>query len=241
MGKLAEFACITLVLAGGCYVPVGKGVAESSPGNGSDGGSSSPADQGPPDLMPRPADGAWIDPYWRDPVGMRDLTVEGTLDWVHWGMDNEHSVDHRAGVTPKITATPIGTAELHQYTDNHIVFNWNDGTPSTLATQTPTGIFIEGVANGFSLQVPADANAHTLRVYLSSFGADYQLTAHISDGSLPDYVDTQSYPLGANGLYRVYTFAFKSAAPGATFQVSWVNLLDHYGGANVTLQAATFE
>src|SRR5262249_44524945 len=150
-------------------------------------------------------------------------------------------VDRRAGGTSMITATPIGTATLHQYNDNHVLFHWNNGEPSSTVTATPTGIFIPGEGNGFTVEVPADAKPHTLRVYLSSFGAVHQLTAHLSDGSQPDYAHKQIYPIAANGLYRAYAFAFKSAVAGSTFQVSWVNTHDHYGGANVTLQAATLE
>src|SRR5439155_15762060 len=51
-----------------------------------------------------------------------DLTAQGTLDWVHWGLSSTTSVDRKASVTPRIGSfTPIivGTGEEpHRFDDN---------------------------------------------------------------------------------------------------------------------------
>jgi hypothetical protein len=193
------------------------------------------------DLMPYPDLGGWTDPNWVDPTGTRNLTNEGTSDWVHWGLSNEASLDRRSGVTPVLNATVIGSGTLHQYTDNHVIFDWSNGSPTGSVTGTPTGVFILGVNNGFKVTVPAESTPHTLRVYLSAFGADYKLTAHMSDGSAPDYVDAVVNPTGKGGLYRMYTFTYKALNQGQTFSVSWIDTVDHFGGGNVTLQAATLQ
>jgi len=241
-----------LLSAGGCYVPVQPGALGTDAGVppvGDGGGGDADGDGGgtpmegwvAPDLMDQPDLGGWLDPAWSDPAGTANLTAEGPLDWVHWGLYSENSLDHRAGSAPSITAQIIGTGPLHQYTDNHVVFSWSNGTPSSAATGTATGVFIEGVGNGFHVSVPAGPTVHTLNLYLSSFGADYRLTADLSDGSSPEYVDEQIYPVASNGLYRVYRFTYRSLTPNATLDVRWVDALDRYGGANVTLQAATLQ
>jgi hypothetical protein len=244
-GEIRRFAWIfALALAGGCYVPVNGNGGGNGNGNGGVGSGSDPdasVDGGAGDLLPEPDLGGWVQPVWHDPTGNLDLTMDGTLDWAHWGLYGENSVERRAGVTPLITAIPIGTGPLHQYTDNHVVFSWSNGQPAGAVNATPTGVFIVGQGNGFQVQVPAESTPHRLKVYLSAFGADYQLTGHISDGSFVDYVDQQYYQLADNGLYRVYTFTYKSATPGTIFTVSWIDTHDHFGGANVTLQAATLE
>jgi hypothetical protein len=98
-----------------------------------------------------------------------------------------------------------------------------------------------GAGNGFSLTVPAEPTQHTLRIYLSSFGADYRLTAHMSDNSAIDYTEDMVNEVTGTGVYRLYTFMYQSLMPGQTMNVSWVDTKDHFGGSNVTLQAATLQ
>jgi hypothetical protein len=209
---------------------------------GTDSGNMGNADLEPaPDLMPPPDLGGVLDPGWVDPTGQRSLSNEGSSDWVHWGLTSENSMDRRAGSTPAITAESVGPNILHQYNDNHVTFDWTGGSPTADVVSTPTGIFILGMGNGFKVTAPAEPTMHTLRIYMSAFGADYHLVAHVSDDSAPDYTDDLVNTVMNGGVYRMYTFNYKSKAPGQTFSVTWVNTMDHYGGANVTLQAATLQ
>jgi hypothetical protein len=241
-----------VVCAAGCHDAInpggmgggGAGDMAGGPG-GSDGGAdlanpSSDMTNGP-DLLMHPDLGGVLDPGWVDPTGERSLSNEGSSDWVHWGLANQYSVDRRAGSVPAITAEPVGPNVLHQYTDNHVVFDWSGGSPTANAASTPTGIFILGVGNGFKVTAPAEPTMHTLRIYMSAFGADYHMIAHVSDDTAPDYIDDLVNTVPMGGVYRMYTFNYKSKTPGQTFTVTWVNTMDHYGGANVTLQAATLQ
>jgi hypothetical protein len=169
-----------------------------------------------------------------------DLTAEGTLDWVKWGVSSETSVDRKGGV-PKLFSDfiTIGKPDLHQYTDNHITFVWSDGTPNKTMPGTTSGVFNLGAGNGFALHAPADPTPRVLRVYVSGFGEDYRFDAMLSDGSAPDYTDITINNGTTDRIYKKYTFVYRSEQPNALLVVHWTGIKDHYGGANVTLQAAT--
>src|SRR5256884_222184 len=72
-----------------------------------------------------------------------NLTAEGPLDWVHWGLYTDSSLDRKAGVTPQIPDfTPKGSTPQFgpfQFADNYNGYSWSDGTPTSSATNTPTG------------------------------------------------------------------------------------------------------
>jgi hypothetical protein len=198
----------------------------------------------PPDLLPKPDLGGRLDGTVADASGVVDLTSVGTLDWAHWGLWSEKSVTRKAGITSLITdLTTIGTTtQLHQYTDNHVIFSWSDGAPTATHSGSSTGVFILGEGNGLSIDAPADGTVRTLRIWLSGFGCDFQVGAHLSDGSDWDYNDTVINPNPMNvGIYKVYTFVYKSLNPGQTLKVRWTDVKDHFGGGNVTLQAATLQ
>jgi hypothetical protein len=175
-----------------------------------------------------------------DPTGSHDLTAEGTLDWAHFGLQSETSVEHRNGTALIGALTIVGTGPLHQYTDNHLSFSWTNGTPVASNSGTTTGVLIYGAGNGFSIDVPADQTVRTLRIYMSGFGADYRVVGHISDGSAYDYDVTILHTVN-DAEYRMFTFSYKSLMPGQYLRVTWTDLKDYFGGANVTVQAVTLQ
>lgn len=196
----------------------------------------------PPDLRPRPDLGGQLDAEIADPPGTVDLTAQGRLDWVHWGVSGERAVTRKQGVERRISdVRVIGSGDLHQYTDNHVRFSWSDGVPIARANETSTGIFILGTGNGFALTVPAETTARTLRVYLSGFLSDVEVTARMSDGTAVEFRDVVIGRASGPGIYRVYSFVYRSPNPGQTLEVVWRDVKDHAGGGNVTLQAATLE
>src|SRR5262245_6291237 len=118
-----------------------------------------------------------------------DLTAEGSLDWVHWGLYTESSLDRKAGVTPQIPDfTPNGFTGPFSYADNYNGYSWRDGTPTSSMTNTPTGVWMYGRSNGFELRWPADTTPKTLKIYAGTFGAVGEFTATLSGA--PKYRDT---------------------------------------------------
>src|SRR5437899_3275268 len=72
-----------------------------------------------------------------------NLTTAGALDWVHWGLYTETSLDRKAGVIQQISDfTRIGPNMAEQFADNYTAFSWSDGTPTASAADTATGVFI---------------------------------------------------------------------------------------------------
>src|SRR6187402_52495 len=78
-----------------------------------------------------------------------DLTSEGKIDWVHWGLHTDSSLHRKAGVTPLISDfvrqdASNGFSHIYQYADNYNGYSWGDGVPETAVTNTPTGVWAFG-------------------------------------------------------------------------------------------------
>src|SRR5262245_27809697 len=78
-----------------------------------------------------------------------DLTQEGQIDWVHWGLYTETSLDRKAGVVPQISDytpqdSPTGFVFIYQFGDNFNGYTWRDGTPTSAVTNSTTGVWAYG-------------------------------------------------------------------------------------------------
>jgi hypothetical protein len=169
-----------------------------------------------------------------------NLAQEGTTDWVHWGLFTQSSVNRKTGVVPQIGAlTIIGLEPAYHYADNETTYSWTGGTPTSTFANTPTGLFVAGLNNGFNLTVPADTYPRTLRVYVGAYGARAKLTAQLSDYSAPVIIDRSIEHFG-NGPAYVYSFYYSAATDGQTLSLSFTCDKKHdLQYANVTFQAAT--
>ncbi|HTI97980.1 MAG TPA: Ig-like domain-containing protein [Dongiaceae bacterium] len=171
-----------------------------------------------------------------------DLTAEGPADWAHWGLTASNSFDHKSGVVSQISDfIPLGTNPVQAYSDNYTAFTWSDGTPTSSAAGTPTGVFVTGITNGFQLTVAADTTPRQLRLYVGGYGVQAELQASLSDLSAAPYTDTSVNNQYGN-TYAVYTINYAAASANQSLQVTFraFNLYDLTYG-NVTLQAATLE
>ena len=168
-----------------------------------------------------------------------DLTAEGKADWAHWGRFTAASFDHKAGVVPLLNNfTVFGSSPAYQYIDNFNGYSWSDGTPTTGATNTLTGVFFVGVGNGFELVAPADTTTKTLKLYVGTFGARGRMRAYLTDYTAPIRIDS-SIDNATNGPGGVYTFTYSSASAGKSLVIRYTVAESHDPFANVTLQAAT--
>ena len=169
-----------------------------------------------------------------------DLTAEGTADWVHWGLGSNTQFDRKSGVTQQISNfSRIGPAPTSWLNDNPTTFSWTDGEPTSGATGTGSGVYTNGVGNGFELTVPADASVKTLKLFLGVWCARGKLEAVLSDSSALAYVDSS---LGNNcGTSNgVYTINFKASSAGQTLRVRYTVEQDYQSPAGkVSLAAAT--
>ncbi len=187
-----------------------------------------------------PAGGGFLSAAVKQTPASVNLTSEGTLDWAHWGLGSPSSFDHKAGAQLISNFTRVGQRANFWFGDNTTTFSWTDGTPTNNATNTPTGIFINGQGNGFEFTVPADSNLKTLKLYVGAWFARGQLQAALSDESAGVIVNE-----GVNGdagsIHRVYTIRFRSTtAAQQLLRVRYTMANDYFAPfGNITLEAAT--
>jgi hypothetical protein len=167
--------------------------------------------------------------------GVVDLSSEGTLDWVHWGLRDSRSVDRKRGGSGAITE-PEPQSARGRYTDNPAGFNWRDGDPNRTVSRTPTGVYACGVGNGFTLTVPAGAQARTLRLYAGTWRARGKLAVN-----LPAEGVTATAAMDNGGAVQITQFTITFRAPkGGSLQVRWVTEQSYDRSCgNVNMQAAT--
>jgi len=174
-----------------------------------------------------------------------DLTVEGPLDWVHWGLVTETSVNRKAMVPPRIGRIQVvdatnGFAYLYQYADNYNGYSWRDGAPVVNVTNTPTGVWVYGTPNmgsGFEFSVPADTSVKTLKVYVGTFAARGRFTSTLSDTSASGYTNSSLFNMG-NGPGGVYMIEYAADSADQHLTIRWTLTQTFRPDGNVTLQAA---
>jgi hypothetical protein len=167
-----------------------------------------------------------------------NLAVDGKVDWAHYGLNTLSSFNHRSGVTSQIgNVVKIGSGTAARFTNNTTSFTWSNGTPTTSATNTLTGIQVTGVNSGFQVSVPANRSLRTVQVYVGVVRARGRLEATLSDGSMPAYVNSSISNTGGR-TNSVYTLNFSSASAGQALNIRWIMQADH-GSGNVTLQGVS--
>jgi hypothetical protein len=178
-------------------------------------------------------------------TGNIDLTAAGAADWAHWGLIAATDFDHKATGSGQIgNQQEVGFGVPRQLTTSAVTFSWSDGTPHASATATPTGIQVLGQGNGFHFDVPADGTTRTVTVWIAGDRSQGKLTAHLSDGSAPDYADNQLKNQLAT-YAGVYTLTYHAASSGQTLTITWIDSVDYGGGGpnagSVSLLSATFK
>lgn len=184
----------------------------------------------PPDLLvPGILSGARA-----DTMSFVDISIEGVVDWAHFGLNTVTDVNRKAGGPAAVIESAIGTPG--QYSLYDPALSWSGGTPTASVT-TNSGIFMRGVNSAFSITVPADTTTRTLSVYLSQYHSTATLLAHLSDGAAPDF--SMKTTIGLSNVYHRYTITFRASHPGQTLRVSWTLTTDA-GNGTVDLMAATY-
>ena len=168
-----------------------------------------------------------------------NLSTEGPLDWVHWGLVAPLDLNRLSGVVPLIpNFSLIGAAPLESTNGLAIGFTWTNGAPTLEASNATRFAFVRGLSNGFALTLDAAKQPQRLRVYVGASAAQSRFEASLSDGSAPAYtnnsLDSVIVPL--NGLY---TIDFAAGSAGQTLHVSFTMSANYDPAlASVSLQAA---
>jgi hypothetical protein len=171
-----------------------------------------------------------------------NLTNEGTLDWIHWGLNAPEDVNHKLAVQQQISSfTLIGNGVIQR--DNHYAnaYTWSDGTPVMVAPpQQPSGVYVRGIGNGFTFAVVASTTPRTLRVYLGAVHAEGHFWAGINGRTITDTtLDMRNNPnIADNGIYTV---TFSSSVPDQLVIVKFTVRASDASNGYVMLEAATLE
>ncbi|MDQ2732319.1 MAG: hypothetical protein M3Y56_11715 [Armatimonadota bacterium] len=166
-----------------------------------------------------------------DPApGQVDLTAEGTEDWVHWGLGDKAGVNRKATGGSQIgPLTEVGSGYRDATSGFGMSAKWTDGAPMARMDDTHSSLWLNNVGYGYGFTAPADTQERVLRVYVGGIeGAGCTLTAHLSDGSAPDYVSktfngnlANSWSPVPDGFTGVYTIRYRAATAGQKLNITW--------------------
>jgi hypothetical protein len=166
-----------------------------------------------------------------------NLAALGTTDWAHWGRGGVYSnFDHKATGGSQISdVTTVGTGGVYGgYSEGARAVSWTGGSPTASDTNDHGYIWANGALNtGYSFTVTADTTTRTLILYAGGINTSSSLTAHLSDGSAPDYVATAA----GVGLYtNVYTITYHAASAGQKLVITLLktgNIVGTNGSADL--------
>jgi Tol biopolymer transport system component len=171
-----------------------------------------------------------------------DLTAAGDSDWAFWGNNSAGGNLPPSALTPSETkvgggrqisdlsvvngdGTPIRGFGGFQDSALPFNFDWADGAPDSTGTAALGGVAVPKLDQALSFTVPADTSMRRLTIWTSAHWADGTLTAHLSDGSAPDFVQTihatSSSPGPSQNLPAIFTLDYKAASDHQTLTVTW--------------------
>jgi hypothetical protein len=159
-----------------------------------------------------------------------NLATTGTSDWAKWP-----GYIHKAAGGAQIANFALIGAASYTYSNDPRTLSWSGGTP-TASGSDKAGVYAIGIGNGFQITAPAGTASRTLYVYVGGWSSGGRLVAHLSDNSVPDYVNA-SYS-GAGQYDALYTLTYRTALEGQQLVVKWTQAS---GTGNITLQGAALK
>lgn len=170
-----------------------------------------------------------------------DLTAEGSVDWMHWGLNGAASVDRKSGGSA-LQMQVIGgetPAAWSAATANRSAYSWSNGSPTASSSNKATGLYVQSTGNGFRITAPADTTVRNLRLYVGAYQARGKMTIRLSDNSAPPrYSFTQAS--GTTALDNTVLIQYQAGSASNQLVVEYVMEQPQTGG-NITLQAATLQ
>jgi fibronectin type 3 domain-containing protein len=182
-------------------------------------------------VVPSPTAGGSIAASATYSTASVNLTALTATDWANWT-----PFDHKATGGGLISDyTPAGGGVVTSYFGDPRSFSWKDGSPYVTGNHN-FGVQSTGAGTGFSFTVPADPATRTVTIYLGGNASGGKLTAHLSDGSAPDFVDTS---LSGTARYDgVYTLSYFASTPNQQLLVTWTKAS---GTGSVSLQSVALQ
>ena len=223
---------VSIVSVAGCgFQPSGLGGAHDAPAASSDGRDRDAAitDDGAKVFMDGPATVLGSLSVSSMTLGNmdRDLSVEGSIDWAHWGHVAANDFDHRANGGTAIS--DLAATPALMFTGAPFTASWSGGTPHMNVAMTSTGVGVhQGSAMTFT--VAAATTTRVLRLYVGAQQATARLDLSLSDASASPVTATFASAAGTTNV--CYTITFNAASAGKTLNVSWTDTNDAGGGGS---------
>ena len=155
-----------------------------------------------------------------------DLTTEGTRDWIQGGYNGDHTkLNRKAGanlLSGLTVANPLNNGALVRTLG--ATLTWSDGSSDAVCSGTTSGVHAQGADNSITFKVPAGTGVRTLRIYSSSVHAAMRFRAHLSDSSVPDWVNEDWYATGSGTITQRATLCFASASAGQSLVITISNI-----------------
>lgn len=150
-----------------------------------------------------------------------DLTSLGTIDWRQWG--DMGGTNHKATGGGQISdLTLVGGGKDGRWSPGETDLRWADSASGIGNNHENSFLWANNAQNtGWTFTVPADTTKRTLNIiWGGADGTGVSLTAHLSDGSAPDYTNAYAIP-GVDGSdFRLETIIYNAAKPGQTLTIT---------------------
>jgi hypothetical protein len=170
------------------------------------------------------------------------LSDVGGTDWAHWGAASGPVFVDKSGGGGLITDSTEISGTSTVFTNSPRPMSWTGGTPTASSSNDTTGIYVNGIGNGFTFSAPADTTTRVLLVYCGAWGANASFVADLSDGSAASYSDSSVNAPQDTPTTATYTLTYSAASAGQQIHVKWVvvtnNNPPNKTPGNVTLEGA---
>ena len=165
-----------------------------------------------------------------------DLSMAGTLDWMHFGFQGTDAVNRkRSNRPPLILMTTLGTGLSGRSSADFSRFIWGDGTPVAGARNVQSGFETSTASAGFQITVLGDPEQpRVVKLHVGSQEGRARLTARFGSFGAPVHID-RSLDAVQTERNRVYTIVFQPSNIERPLIVEWT--VD--GTGNARLQAVT--
>jgi len=171
-----------------------------------------------------------------------NVTAAGNSDWALWDYNVPAGTAPASALTPNETKASGGrqisdlsvvsgdgtpTRSFAFADDGSVPFNfsWTDGAPDAAVSGGHVGITAPAAGQGLSFTVPAGTRSRMLTIWTSAHFADGTLTAHLSDGSAPDFSQTihavAGAPFPVENVPTTFTLHYAAASANQQLTVTW--------------------
>ncbi|HTL35479.1 MAG TPA: hypothetical protein VL326_20265 [Kofleriaceae bacterium] len=137
-----------------------------------------------------------------------NLTTDGTVDWLHFGLGALGARNRKQGVTSQISDYEhLGGGVLSQEVGAGSTLSWTDGTPTANATNVPDCEIIDTAnpsGDAFRITIAAGPTPRQITFYIGNWCLRTRIEAALDDGSARTPVDTSWEIQTPNGQTAIY-------------------------------------